>query len=125
MPLSGRPLEAPVHIPHLLRAGLGQSPDNMALVSTATHCTWRDLERASDNLAGNLLGLGLSPGDRVASLSNRTAPKCPFASKAGHADSDTAQDIGHPDCCRPEPALRYLDHRCRKRPLDYAREHRK
>ena len=74
MPLSGRPLEAPVQIPHLLRAGLGQSPDNMALVSTATRCTWRDLERASDNLAGNLLGLGLSPGDRVASLMpNRAA----------------------------------------------------
>jgi acyl-coenzyme A synthetase/AMP-(fatty) acid ligase len=74
MPLSGRPLEAPVHIPHLLRAGLDQSPDNMALVSTATRCTWRDLERASDNLAGNLLGLGLSPGDRVASLMpNRAA----------------------------------------------------
>jgi long-chain acyl-CoA synthetase len=74
MPLTGRPLEAPVHIPRLLRAGLGQAPDDMALVSTATHCTWRDLDRASDNLAGNLLGMGLSPGDRVASLMpNRTA----------------------------------------------------
>src|SRR6266481_3245671 len=74
MPLTGRPLEAPVHIPRLLHAGLGQAPDDMALVSTATHCTWRDLDRASDNLAGNLLGMGLSPGDRVASLMpNRTA----------------------------------------------------
>ena len=68
MPLMGRPLDAPVHIPHLLRAGLEQAPDDIALVSTATRCTWRDLDRASDNLAGNLLGLGLSPGDRVASL---------------------------------------------------------
>jgi len=74
MPLTGVPLEAPVHIPHLLRAGLGQAPYDMALVSTATRCTWQDLERASDNLAGNLLGLGLSPGDRVASLMpNRVA----------------------------------------------------
>ena len=72
MPLTGRPLEAPVHIPRLLRAGLGQAPDDMALVSTATHCTWRDLDRASDNLAGNLLGMGLSPGDRVAYLSPNT-----------------------------------------------------
>src|SRR5687768_3771014 len=46
----------------------------MALVSTTTCCTWRDLDRASDTLAGNLLDLGLHPGDRVASLMpNRTA----------------------------------------------------
>jgi long-chain acyl-CoA synthetase len=74
MSLTGRPLEAPVHMPHLLRVGLTQVPDAMALVSTTTRRTWRDLDKMSDNLAGNLLDLGLSPGDRVASLMpNRAA----------------------------------------------------
>jgi acyl-CoA synthetase (AMP-forming)/AMP-acid ligase II len=42
-------------------------------VST-TCSTWRDLDKASDNLAGNLLDVGLQPGDRVASLMpNRAA----------------------------------------------------
>jgi acyl-coenzyme A synthetase/AMP-(fatty) acid ligase len=46
----------------------------MALVSATMRCTWRDLDRLSDNLAGNLLDLGLAPGDRVASLMpNRVA----------------------------------------------------
>ena len=74
MPLTGRPLEGPVHMPHLLRVGLTQVPDAMALVSSTTRRTWQDLDKMSDNLAGNLLDLGLSPGDRVASLMpNRAA----------------------------------------------------
>ena len=74
MPLIGRPLDGPVHIPHLLRIGLAQTPDAIALVSSTTRHTWRDLDKMSDNLAGNLLDLGLSPGDRVASLMpNRAA----------------------------------------------------
>jgi acyl-CoA synthetase (AMP-forming)/AMP-acid ligase II len=68
MPLAGRPLEAPTQIPRLLHTGLARAPGDMALVSTTTCCTWRDLNRASDNLAGNLLDVGLQPGDRVASL---------------------------------------------------------
>jgi long-chain acyl-CoA synthetase len=68
MPLTGRPLEAPIYIPDLLRAGLARAPDDVALVSATTCCTWRDLDRASDNLAGGLLDVGLRPGDRVASL---------------------------------------------------------
>ena len=59
---------------HLLRAGLARAPDGVALVSTAMRCSWLDLDRASDNLAGNYLALGLRPGDRVASLMpNRVA----------------------------------------------------
>jgi acyl-CoA synthetase (AMP-forming)/AMP-acid ligase II len=74
MPLIGRPLEAPVRVQHLLRTGLDQAPDGIALASTTMRCTWRDLEGASDNLAANLLDLGLGPGDRVASLMpNRVA----------------------------------------------------
>jgi long-chain acyl-CoA synthetase len=74
MPLTGRPLEGPVHLPHVLRVGLTQVPDAMALVSSTTRRTWQDLDKMSDNLAGNFLDLGLSPGDRVASLMpNRAA----------------------------------------------------
>lgn len=68
MPLTGRPLEAPICIPDLLRAGLARAPDDGALVFANTCCTWRALDRASDNLAGSLLDVGLRPGDRVASL---------------------------------------------------------
>jgi long-chain acyl-CoA synthetase len=68
MPLAGRPLETPIHIPNRLRAMLALAPDDIALVSVASSYTWRELNRASDNLAGNLLRLGLTPGDRIASL---------------------------------------------------------
>jgi len=68
MPLSGNPLDAPLPIPHLLRAGLASQPDNIALVSAATRWTWHELEARTNNLAANLLELGLRPGERIASL---------------------------------------------------------
>jgi acyl-CoA synthetase (AMP-forming)/AMP-acid ligase II len=52
----------------LLRAGLGADPQGIALISADTRWTWRTLDDLSDRLAGGLLGLGLNPGDRVASL---------------------------------------------------------
>ena len=52
----------------LLRAGLGADPDGLALISADTRWTWRTLEHLSDRVAAGLLGLGLNPGDRVASL---------------------------------------------------------
>ncbi len=52
----------------LLRAGLGADPDGLALISADTRWTWRTLDDLSDRLAAGLLGLGLNPGDRVASL---------------------------------------------------------
>jgi long-chain acyl-CoA synthetase len=52
----------------LLRAGLDADPDGLALISADTRWTWRTLDDLSDRLAVSLLGLGLSPGDRVASL---------------------------------------------------------
>lgn len=73
MPLTGRPLGGPIPIPHLLCAGLARAPDDVALVSATTSCTWRALDQASENLAGNLLDLGLRPGDRVASLMPNSA----------------------------------------------------
>src|SRR5262249_59391744 len=42
--------------------------DGLALISADTRWTWRMLDELSDRLAVGLLGLGLNPGDRVASL---------------------------------------------------------
>ncbi|MGH2883191.1 MAG: AMP-binding protein, partial [Solirubrobacteraceae bacterium] len=52
----------------LLRAGLDANPDGLALISVDTRWTWPTLDGLSDRLAVGLLGLGLNPGDRVASL---------------------------------------------------------
>ncbi len=68
MPLSGQPLETPIVVSEMLARGLALKPDEPALVSTAAKWTWRELDDASRRLAGGLLGLGLRPGDRVASL---------------------------------------------------------
>ena len=74
MPYSGPPLNAPVRLTEILAQGLTERPDALALVSAETRWTWRELEETGNRLAGNLLGLGLRPGDRVASLMpNRAA----------------------------------------------------
>lgn len=74
VPLAGAPLHAPIRVSHLLGRGLASNPDAVALVSAVTRWTWGELDRASTNLAANLLGLELRPGDRVASLMpNRAA----------------------------------------------------
>jgi acyl-CoA synthetase (AMP-forming)/AMP-acid ligase II len=52
----------------LLSRGLAERPDEPALISLQACWTWRELDRDADRLAGNLLALGLRPGDRVASL---------------------------------------------------------
>src|SRR5439155_13430282 len=48
--------------------GLSSAPAAPALVARDGRLAWRGLDAATANLAGNLLGLGLRPGDRVASL---------------------------------------------------------
>jgi long-chain acyl-CoA synthetase len=68
MPWSGPKLESRVDVPTLLRPWVAERPDDPALLELDESCTWRELEAASDRLARNLLGLGLEPGDRVASL---------------------------------------------------------
>ncbi len=68
MPISGAPLEQPFYLPDLLRHGLENKPDDVALVSTATTRTWRQLDEVARRLATSYLDLGLKPGDRVASL---------------------------------------------------------
>jgi acyl-coenzyme A synthetase/AMP-(fatty) acid ligase len=67
--LDGDRLDAPAQpLDDLLRAGLDGDPDGVAIVSSRRALSWRELERASAALAGGYRGLGLEPGDRVASL---------------------------------------------------------
>jgi long-chain acyl-CoA synthetase len=74
MTLSGLPLHRPVGLFRVLQGGLETNPDAVALSSTESELTWRELNQRRDNVALNLLGLGLAPGDRIASLMpNRTA----------------------------------------------------
>jgi long-chain acyl-CoA synthetase len=74
VPLSGPPLDQPIDLRRLLRTGLETKPDEIALVSAEGGHTWRELDRASDRLAANMLELGVRRGDRVASLMpNRNA----------------------------------------------------
>jgi acyl-coenzyme A synthetase/AMP-(fatty) acid ligase len=61
-------LDGPVNTCGLLRAGLDADPDRLALICADSRWTWRTLDDLSDRLAAGLLGLGLNPGDRVASL---------------------------------------------------------
>ncbi len=68
MPFVGRPLARPIQLAKLLQPGLERMPDAPALVALDSRLTWRELQAATANLAANLLGLGLRPGDRVASL---------------------------------------------------------
>ena len=68
MPISGAPLDRPVDLSDLLTTGLRSKPDAPAVVSSDGALSWRELDQTSDRLAANLLGLGLEPGDRIASL---------------------------------------------------------
>jgi len=74
MPLNGNPLNSPVSITDLLGEGLAHQPDALAMGSTTSRWSWRELDQVTHNLAVNLLQLGLEPGDRIASLMpNRAA----------------------------------------------------
>jgi len=74
MPLEGPPLDPPAMLDAILARGLEEKPDDIALISSVSRWTWRELDRAAFNLATNLVALGLRPGDRVASLMpNRAA----------------------------------------------------
>src|SRR5262245_16088342 len=57
-----------IHLPQLLRTGLQRGSDEPAFISHEGRWSWRDLDRASDNYAINLLALGIRTGDRIASL---------------------------------------------------------
>jgi len=68
MPHAGPLLEEPLPLSDLLKVGLKSRPNDPAVSSMEALLTWADLDQASDRLAANYLGLGLKPGDRVASL---------------------------------------------------------
>ena len=68
MGVSGAPLSAPVDLQPLLRSALDSKPDDHAIISSDNRLTWRNLDASRTNLAANLIGLGLTPGDRIASL---------------------------------------------------------
>jgi acyl-CoA synthetase (AMP-forming)/AMP-acid ligase II len=52
----------------ILCGGLDKRPDDLAFASAKTQMSWRQLDEASRRLAAQYIGLGLEPGDRVASL---------------------------------------------------------
>ena len=69
MQIDGTPLDSPAApLGELLRVGLDANPDEPALVSATRSLSWRELEEESGRLAGGYRGLGLEPGDRIASL---------------------------------------------------------
>ncbi len=68
MPISGPDLDAPADLADLLRRGLDSAPDAPALIAGDAQWTWRALHDASERLARHYVGIGLTPGDRIASL---------------------------------------------------------
>ena len=68
MPLTGPALTTPAPIHAILRAGVAAAPDDEALVSLDARWTWREFDAVGERLARHYLGLGLRPGDRLASL---------------------------------------------------------
>lgn len=68
MVLAGSKLEGPVNLATLLQTGLQTKPEARAIVSLEGEWSWQDLEQAAINLAQQYLNLGLSTGDRIASL---------------------------------------------------------
>jgi acyl-CoA synthetase (AMP-forming)/AMP-acid ligase II len=69
MLIEGAELDRPAApLDDLLRIGLDAAPDEIALVSAERALTWRQLQEETDRLAAGYRGLGLEPGDRLASL---------------------------------------------------------
>ncbi len=68
MPLQGPALRAPADVTDLLRVGLTNDPDGIAIVSLEDQMTWRQLDEKSGALARGYAAIGLQPGDRIASL---------------------------------------------------------
>lgn len=75
MLVNGMELDRPAPpLGEILAAGLEADSGATAVVSAEDESSWRKLDERADALAASYLGLGLEPGDRVASLMpNRTA----------------------------------------------------
>jgi long-chain acyl-CoA synthetase len=68
MPISTSALVEPVEFADLLRAGLRHNRDAEAVISLERSWTFAQLDTASNRLAAGYCALGLSAGDRIASL---------------------------------------------------------
>ncbi len=68
MPIAGPVLTQPAPVGTLLDRGLHKNPEGLALVSSKTQMSWQQLADTSTRLAEQYMALGLSPGDRIASL---------------------------------------------------------
>jgi acyl-coenzyme A synthetase/AMP-(fatty) acid ligase len=69
MAIEGARLAAPARsLGDVLGAGLESKPDAAALASAERTMSWRELDEARSRLAAGYAGLGLAPGDRIASL---------------------------------------------------------
>ncbi|UGS36497.1 class I adenylate-forming enzyme family protein [Capillimicrobium parvum] len=69
MQIDGGPLERPAGPLHeLLVTGLAAQPGDAAIVSAGRQLTWSELDGESTRLALAYRAIGLSPGDRLASL---------------------------------------------------------
>jgi fatty-acyl-CoA synthase len=55
-------------VPDALRRSAGRTPDRTALRFADRSWSYRELDRAADRMAAQLLARGLRPGDRVAAL---------------------------------------------------------
>lgn len=75
MPIEGGPVPVPLAtFDRVLDPGLASKPDETAIVSAEGSATWRELDELTTRLARGYRGLGLEPGDRIASLMpNRVA----------------------------------------------------
>ncbi len=68
MSLVGPPLPSLTPLEELLGRGLAAEADSAAISTAEASLSWSELERRSGLLAGLYRGMGLLPGDRVASL---------------------------------------------------------
>ena len=69
MQLDGAALDSPAGpLNDVLRIGLDRAPEEVAIVSADRELSWRELDRASADLAGGYRRMGLESGDRIASL---------------------------------------------------------
>ena len=68
MKVSGRFLAEPIVLNDPLRPALSRDPEAVALHDLNRSMSWAELEQSCHALAKHYLGIGLRPGDRIASL---------------------------------------------------------
>lgn len=68
MTITGAKLGLTIKLANLLEVGLSKKPHEPALVSLEGSWSWLELDQAASRLAGHYVALGLTAGDRVASL---------------------------------------------------------